>query len=138
MRALSDYQAQDTTKRSQYNTDYGTTLKGLGWTQDDPATTDANEGAWNFNDLNTAAGRSFNNQENDFAGRGLLQSSLYGTALDNLTRALNDQLNGINTAKTNFTTNQDQALSQFKNQNTLDSQSARAEALGRRAASYAL
>lgn len=129
-RALQDFQADDTAKRTQYNTDFGTTLKNLGY----------NEGtkAWATGDTNTAAGRSYQNQLNDFAGRGLLQSSLYGTAVDNLMRSLNDQLSGINTAKTNFLSDQDRALSQYKNQNTLDSQQARAEALARRAAGLSL
>lgn len=129
-RALQDFQSDDTAKRSQYTTDFGTTLKNLGY--------DEGTKHWATDDTNTSAGRAYQNQSNDYAGRGLLQSSLYGSAVDNLMRSLNDQYTGINTAKTNFLSDQDRALSSYKNQNTLDSQQARAEALARRAAGMQL
>jgi len=135
LRASQDYDTDVTAQQTKYGVDYNDALKGLGWGQDDPTTADVNEGAWNFRDLNTAAGRSFQNQQNDFAGRGLLQSSLYGTANDNLTRSLNDQLGGINTAKQSFFDDLSRQQSSFKNENTLSQQQARAEALARRAAS---
>lgn len=135
IRASQDYDSDVTAQQTRYGTDYNDALKGLGWVQDDPATVDVNEGKWNFKDLNTAAGRSFQNQQNDFAGRGLLQSSLYGTANDNLTRSLNDQLGGINSAKQTFFDDLSRQQGAFKNENTLGQQQARAEALARRAAS---
>lgn len=131
-KALADNEADITAQTTKYNVDYGDTVKNLGWIQDDPATKDVNEGAWNFKDLNTAAGRSFQNQQNDFAGRGLLQSSLYGTANDNLTRSLNDQLTGINTGKQNFMNDLDRQKTSFQNDNKLSQQQARAEAIFRR------
>lgn len=128
VRALSDYLADDTAQRTKYNTDYSDTMKNLGF----------QGGQWNLDDLNTASGRSNQNQVNDFAGRGLLQSSLYGQANENLMRSLNDQRTGIDTAKTSFLGDRDRSLAAQKNQNTLDQQSARAEALARKAALYAL
>lgn len=138
LKALSDQQADSTAQQSKYNVDYGSALQNLGWSPDDPATADVNEGAWNFGDQNTAAGRAFQNQQNDFAGRGLLQSSLYGTANDNLTRSLNDQLGGINTAKQNFFDDLTRQGSAFAGENTLAQQQAKAEALARRAAGVSL
>ena len=133
LKAVSDYDADATSQKTKYEVDYGDSLKNLGWTQDNPNTKDVNEGAWNFKDMNTAAGRAFQNQENDFAGRGLLQSSLYGTANDNLTRSLNDQLGGINTGRQNFLDDLSRGQAAYKNENTLGQQQARAEALQRRA-----
>lgn len=138
LKALSDQQADTTAQRTKYNVDYGSALQNLGFTPDNPATTDVNEGTWNFGDQNTAAGRAFQNQQNDFAGRGLLQSSLYGTANDNLTRSLNDQLNGINTAKQNFLDDLARQGTSFASENTLAQQQAKAEALARRAAGVSL
>ena len=133
--STSDFEAQ----KSRYNTSYQDSLRGLGWTpgmQDDPSTPDINEaapGMWNREDTNTASGRAYQNQTNDFASRGLLQSSLYGTAQDNLFRSLNDQLGGMQGAQTSFLDDIARQLSGVQNQNTLDQQNARAEALARRA-----
>lgn len=144
LKALSDSQADFTGQRTRYDTDYNDALRSLGWANevaDDPNTVDVNEsrpGAWNFQDLNTASGRAFTNQQNDFASRGLLQSSLYGTALDNLQRSLNDQLGSINTGRTNFMDELTRQETAAKNENTLGQQQARAEALARRAAGLSI
>lgn len=140
LKALADSEADFTSQRTRYDTDYNDALRSLGWINevaDDPNTVDVNEGrpgAWNFQDLNTASGRAFTNQQNDFASRGLLQSSLYGTALDNLQRSLNDQLGSINTGRTNFLDDLTKQQTAAKNENTLAQQQARAEALARRSA----
>jgi hypothetical protein len=134
IRAASDYDTDVTSQKTKYDVDYGDALKNLGFIQDDPGTADANESKWNFGDLNTAAGRSFQNQRNDFAGRGMLQSSLYGTANDNLTRSLNDQLGSVNNAKQSFFDDISRQQGSYKTENTLAQQQARASALDRRAA----
>jgi hypothetical protein len=133
MKALNDEQTDVTNQQTQYNNDYETAVKNLGWEQPDP-TNAADQGQWNFGDTNTAAGRAFNNQQNDFAGRGLLQSSAYGTANDNLTRSLNDQLASTNTAKTNFLNGLTQQQNSFKTDNQQQQQQARIDALNRMAA----
>lgn len=144
LKALADSEADFTSQRTRYDTDYNDALRSLGWTSevaDDPNTVDVNEsrpGAWNFQDLNTASGRAFTNQQNDFASRGLLQSSLYGTALDNLQRSLNDQLGSINTGRTNFLDDLTKQQTAAKNENTLGQQQARAEALARRASGLSI
>lgn len=132
MKALGNQQADSGAQSAQYGTDYKNTLNNLGWTPDDP-NTPQQEGAWNFNDLNSAAGRSFNNQQNDYAGRGMLQSSLYGTANDNLTRSLNDQLGGVNTAKQSFMDNLARQSGTFASDNQNQMQQAKIESLARRA-----
>ena len=131
-KALANSQADLTAQQGQYDVNYGDSVKNLGYIQDDPATPQ-NEGMWNFTDTNNAAGRGFQNQQNDFAGRGMLQSSLYGTAQDNLTRSLSDQLGGMNTAKQNFRNDIASQGAAFGNQNTLSQGQAKAEAISRRA-----
>lgn len=144
LKAAQDQNADFAAQRSKYDVDYGDSLKNLGWNQpivDDPKTPGVDEskpGAWNFQDLNTAAGRGYNNTQNDFASRGLLQSSLFGTALDNFTRSLNDQLGGINTGRQNFLDDLTRQQSAATSENTLNQQQARADALARRAAGVGL
>jgi hypothetical protein len=144
LKAAQDSDADFGAQKSKYDVDYNDSLKNLGWNQpvvDDPSTPDVDEskpGAWNFQDLNTAAGRGYNNTQNDFASRGLLQSSLFGTALDNFTRLLNDQLTGINTGKQNFLDDLTRQQSAAQSENTLNQQQARADALARRAAGVSL
>lgn len=138
MKALSMYTADDTAQRTRYETDYGDALKNLGWTPDNAETEDVNESAWNWEDQNTASGRANQNQLNDFASRGMLQSSGYARANNDLQRSFNDQLGGVNRARTDFLGQRDRDLSAYKNENTSASQQARAEALARRAAQYGL
>lgn len=143
-KALADFSADNTAQQGKYQTSYDDSLRGLGWQNgmaDDPMTADVDEttqGGWNFNDQNTAAGRSYQNQLNDFAGRGMLQSSGYGTALDGLTRSLNDQHSSMDTAKQSFFDDLARQLSTETNQNTMSTQQAKADAIARRAAQYGL
>jgi hypothetical protein len=142
--ALADSQSDFTNQKTKYDTDYNDSLKNLGWVQpmvDDPSTPDINEaaaGKWNLDDLNTSSGRAYQNQENDFAGRGLLQSTLYANANDNLMRSLNDQLGGVNTGRQNFLSDLATQQTTAQNQNNASQQQARADALARMAASLAL
>lgn len=142
-KALSDYQADQTNQRSQYDTQYNQGLASLGYQApgagpDGIAGTEDDPGPWNFQDLNSSAGRSYDNQLNDFASRGELQSSGYAQALDNLTRSLDTQKGSMDTARQGFGDNLTSALAQQQNQNTLSSQQARADAIARRAQQYAL
>lgn len=132
MRALSDYTADDTAQRTRYTTDYSEATKNLGWR--DPDGDGAQPGNWDLEDLNTASGRGYQNQVNDFASRGMLQSSLYSEANDNFMRSMNEQLGSMNKAKTDFLSDRDRQLNSFKGENTLSQQQARAEAIARRAA----
>lgn len=144
MKALQDTEADFGAQKGRYETDFGESLRGLGWTPemaDDPSTPTINEaapGAWNMQDQNTASGRALTNQQNDFASRGMLQSSLFGRANDDLMRSLNDQLGGMQTGRTSFLDDLARQQSAYKTDNTSQQQQARAEALARRAAGLSL
>lgn len=138
LKALDLFKADDTAQRTRYETDYGEALKNLGWTPDDPNTADINEAAWNWEDMNTASGRAYQGQLNDFASRGMLQSSGYARANNDLQRSFNDQLGSVDRARTDFISQRDRDLAAYQNENTSSSQQARAEALARRAAMYGL
>lgn len=142
-KTLADYESDQTNQTNQYNTQYGNSLASLGYQSPaagavDPSTGQPTQGSWNFQDQNTAAGRSYQNQLNDFASRGELQSSGYGTALDNLTRSLDTQKGAMDTSKQSFLDNLASALSQEQNSNQLSIQQAQADAIARRAAQYGL
>jgi hypothetical protein len=142
--ALNNYGATYNNNVSNYNTSYGDALKNLGWSAagkgavDDPLTPniDESKGRWNTSDQNTAAGRGYENQLNDFAGRGMLQSSYYATALNDLFRSLNDQRGSIDTAKTNYLQKLLSDKTDYTLQNKVSQQNARAEALARIAAGF--
>ena len=98
-----------------YDVDYGNSLRKLGFTGNARALDNAKydnesgrflgadnnpiEVGWNESDQNTAAGRGLSNLMNDFAARGMLQSSAYGQARNDLFRSLNDQLSASATAR---------------------------------------
>lgn len=142
--ALQQQLADLTHQQSDYETSYGDSLKALGWQQavvDNPDTPDVNEsvpGQWLVDDLNTAAGRAVNNQRNDFASRGLLQSSLFAQANDDLMRSLNDQLSGVNKGRQSFLDDITRQQASAKTANQTAIQQAQAEALLRRAAGVTL
>lgn len=132
-KAAADEQADITKQTGDYTNQYTDALKQLGY--ESPAAGDPNaQGAWDFQDTNTAAGRAFQNQQNDFASRGLLQSSGYGTANDNLTRSLNDQLGSTNTAKQSFLDGLARQQQSFLSDNSNQQQQAKIDALARMAA----
>lgn len=125
-KTLTGYQTQYDTSKTNYDTDYNSSLKNLGWNQD------ANN--WNQEDDNTAYGRSYGNQQNDFAARDMLQSSFYGEALNNLLRQFNDQKGDLSTSRGRYMTDLSNTLGQQKNENDLARQQARAESIARKAA----
>lgn len=128
--ALQRFLADSDFQRSNYTTDYQRSLRDLGY----------DEGAkqWNFDDPLTASGRGYNNQLNDFASRGMLQSQGYADAYNELLRMLGQQYDTISTGKNTFMTDMDNQTANFKAENTANQQAARAQALQRRAAQFAL
>lgn len=138
LKALELYKSDDTAQRTKYEGDYGDALRTLGWTPDNAGTADIDESKWNWDDQNTASGRAYQGQLNDFASRGMLQSSGYARANNDLQRSFNDQLGGVNKARTDYLSQRDRDLAGYQNENTSTSQQARAEALARRAAQYML
>lgn len=131
-KALSDYTAGQNQTLSQYDQNYGTTLNRLGY--------DQSAKKWNWNDLNTTAGASNNNQQNDFASRGMLQSTAYANALDRLQRQFGNQLSDLSTAKQQEHDTINSAISAYKSQydptNGTQAQQAKADAAARYAARY--
>ena len=68
----------------------------------------------------------------------MLQSSGYADAYQELQRMLGQQYESVQGAKTNFMTDMDNQTANFKGENTANQQAARAEAINRRQAQYAL
>ena len=126
--ALQRYIADSDFQRKNYETDYGKSLRDLGY--------DEGKKAWNWTDQLTASGRGYQNQLNDFGARGMLQSSGYADAFNELQRMLGQQYDSLSSAKTTYMTDLDNQLANYKGENTSSQQAARAEALARRAAQY--
>lgn len=137
-KALSDYQADQTNQTNQYDTDFNKSVKQLGW-EGAPDVSGANAyddttGQWDQTDQNTSSGRAFSNQLNDYASRGLLQSSLFGTAQNDLQSSLADQLKSVVTGRQSFLDNLQSQLAAQQDQNTQSQASAKADAIARIAA----
>lgn len=132
--ALERYIADSDLQRTNYNTDYGTSLRDLGYTEG----LEGAPGKWNWDDVATTSGNAYQGQLNDYASRGMLQSQGYADAASNLERALNQQYGQIQTNKNNFMTDLDRQIANYKGENTSAQQAARAEAIARRAAQYGL
>lgn len=135
-RAMKDYEAQYKVDVDTYDRDYNRGLGDLGFRDLDP--TEAQNMGWDWNDVLTASGRAFKNTNEDFANRGMLQSSGYADALQLLERSLNDQKVGMDTARGDFMGDIGRRRSEFKNQDTLARQQARAESAARKASEYGI
>lgn len=128
--ALQRFLADSDFQRSNYSTDYNKSLRDLGY--------DEGSKQWNWNDKLTASGRGYQNQLDDYASRGMLQSQGYADAYNELQRMLGQQYDALSGAKTTFMNDMDNQVANFKGENTANMQAARAEALQRRAAQYGL
>lgn len=124
--ALENYMAQMGQQRSQYGTDYTAKVDQLGFDLANPANA---RGMFK---------RSIGDQENDFASRGLLQSGLFGNARDELTSDFQSRANDMLRAKTQFETGLNTDFTNFQAEQGLTKDRARADALARRAAQFAL
>lgn len=128
--ALQRFLADSDFQKTNYNADYGRSLKDLGY--------DEGQKSWNWNDKLTASGRGYQNQLDDFGNRGMLQSSGYADAFNELQRMLNQQYEGVSNAKNTWMKDLENQTANYKAENTANSQAARAEALQRRAAQFGL
>ena len=128
--ALERYIANQGVEKTSYDKDYQTGLRDLGY--------DESNQTWNWLDQLTASGRGYQSQLNDFAARGMLQSQGYADANSNLQRSLTDQYNGMAQARDTFRQGQANDLANYQGENTSSQQTARAEAIARRAAQYGL
>lgn len=158
--ALDAYLADTEAQRGTYSTNYGESLRKLGFTGDqgalDKAKWDATENNgegrwedaegnpfagkidWNQTDTTTASGRGFENALNDFASRGMLQSSAYQRAYNNLQRQLNEQLSSTAGAKQTAMGEFDRAQAAKKSEKTTSEATASQEALARIKAAYGI
>lgn len=128
--ALQRFLADSDFQRSNYNTDYGKSLRDLGYDEDTKQ--------WNWNDRLTASGRGYQNQLDDFASRNMLQSQGYADAYQELLRMLNQQYDSMAGARNTFMTDLDNQTANYKAENLANQQAARAEALQRRASQFLL
>lgn len=113
-----------------YEQDFNRNLNDLGW--------DSESNSWDQNDKLTSYGSSYGNQIDDFASRGMLESSAYQEAVNNLLRGFTDQKSNMEQGKNTY---MGDLLEQFKtaqsDTNTGRDQ-ARTEAIYRRAQEYGL
>lgn len=77
-------------QRGLYELDWKTALRNLGY--------DQGAGRWDRNNRLGAYYQATNNQQNDFASRGLMNSSLYANALADLEGSFGQQLGDLNAA----------------------------------------
>jgi len=128
-----------TQQRSSYDTDLISTLKNLGWTWGggSPSGIEGFEqGSWDPNNMLGAYGQGVYNLNNDFAARGLLDSSFFNDATNNFNTDMNNQFSGLVSNRNQFlnarTSDEETANSTY--QNAL--KQAKAESLARRAAQF--
>lgn len=107
--ADSDYKNlidQLTRQNTNYTSDFESGLRnmGLDWTDKDYAS-----GNWDATDKLGSYGQAYDNTQNDFSGRGMLDSSFYGQAQQGVTDRFNRQRNslmdGLNQENTSFAAN---------------------------------
>lgn len=148
---IADLDAQ----KQRYNVDYDTSLRKLGFSGNssilDTAKWDPTDSRWetgdnvpvggvdwNQTDTNTASGRAFTNALNDYASRGMLQSSAYARALNNLSRSLNEQLSSTATARSNAIADFDRTAATKKQETENSKTAASNEAIARWKAQYGI
>lgn len=152
--ALDAYLSDSAAQRQSYNTNYGESLRKLGFTGDKGALDKAkwNQEAgrfeidnapaqgfgWNETDNLTASGRGFENALNDFASRGMLQSSAYGRARNDLMRNLNEQLASTAGAKQTAMGEFDRNEAAKKQEKQMSEAQAAQETLARVKAAYGI
>ena len=115
-KALADFRADQGLARTDYETNYQNTYRDIGVARDE----------------------ALKNLENDYASRGLLQSSLYNTAEGEARQQYLNQFTDLGKQRTSFLDQLAQELGKFQNEQTTQSQNARAEALRRRSEKYNL
>lgn len=124
--------------RSTYDVDFGSALRNLGWDLGEGGLSDPTKGQWRQQDMTGAYGAAYNNQQNDFAGRGMLTSSFYGNALEDLLSSFDRQRGDMIGARQRQFDDYTAQESQAENQRRQGLDRARAAALARRAAGLSL
>jgi hypothetical protein len=135
-KALQEFQSQDKAERGRYDIDYKKGLGDLGYR--DENIDDNIAGQWDWNDVLTASGRGYQQNTNDFAARGMLQSQGYFDSLKNLERSLEDQRGAMGTARQNFGKERDEGMATYVNQDKASRDAARIAAIERLSSSLGL
>lgn len=115
-KALADFQADQGLARTDYETNYQNT----------------------FRDIGLAKGDAQEALKNDYASRGMLQSSLYNEGLGELNSQYQNQYNDLAKQRTGFLDQLAQEFVKYKNEQGSQQQNAMDEALRRRAEKYNL
>lgn len=115
-KALADYRARRLQQLGQYNTEYNQ----------------------NVGNLNTSRSAALKDTENDFAGRGIIRSGMYGTSVADLQSDYNTRQNALDTGRANFRADSLAAQRDFEQEQLLAKQNARQNAINRRAARFGL
>jgi hypothetical protein len=113
-KAYADFLASQQNDQTQYQNQYGLNVKSLG--------DDRTEG--------------FDNLLNDYAGRGLLNSGVYGKAYSDLQTDYDARQTQLDTQRQGYLQDLSTNLSNFKGDQSTATTSAKQEALARRAAKY--
>lgn len=98
------FSADQRSAKDRFNVDYGKAVSDLGWIADP-----SGGGRWDEGELftsqgkETASGRAFSNQLNDFASRGLLQSGLFSAQRNALQNEMSERLGAQEQTRTRFT-----------------------------------
>lgn len=128
---LRDFEVENASTRKKGTQDYDNSLLRLGWIK---PTEEGGVGSWNQEDRSTSYGNAYQGLMGDFASRGLLQSTLYDQARNDMLGNFNRQRTDMDTAQTNFLEELARALSTQKSDTQLGKDQARVQALARRAA----
>ena len=123
---LAGYKTESEAKRTRGVNDYNQGLDRLGWGRE--------KKAWNQEDQTTAYGNAFQSLMNDYASRGLLQSTLYDQANTNLLTNFNRQRDEMGTSHTSFLEELQRALKSQETETQQSKDQARMDALARRVA----
>jgi hypothetical protein len=123
-RALQNFQANQALGADFQNQDYSKGLRNLGY--------NAGTGQWDVEDKMQGYGGATNAARQNYAGRGMLRSSGYGTTRANLNRSFGEQKSSMDQAQQNFKAQQAREAAQYQGEATDAQLMAREAAIQRR------
>lgn len=137
--SLDSALANLTQQRTGYDTDFMTTLKNLGWGWGDNTKLDGfDKGAFDPTNQLGAYGQGLTNMNNDFASRGLMDSSFFADALTDFNTDMNNQYQGLVGGRNQFRNERAADELAANNEYKQALARARAESLARRDAQYGI
>lgn len=116
VKAMANYRAQMGERTDEYNADFASRLR----------------------DLNLNEQRSTTDQADDYAGRGMYISGLYGKARGDLEQDFNKRESDMNMTKNQYLAGLNRDFVNFQEEQDLTKQRARTDAINRRALQYML